>query len=116
LSIISCTQCGKRISSLAPLCSYCGFKRGEASEEQLLVYRQRIARERVYRLNMGSYVMITLFVTAFGWYWWATAGFQQPSPRGPFILMGISGAAYLVVRGFLYQAKRVQKELKRVLR
>lgn len=79
----------------------------------MLVHRQRIARERVYRLNMASYVMITFFVAAFGWYWWVTAGFQQPSPRGPFILMGIAGIAYLIVRGLLYQAKRALKELKR---
>ena len=116
MSIITCTQCGKRISSLAPLCTYCGFKRGEVSEDQVLVHRQRIARGRVYRLNMASYVVITVFVAAFGWYWGATEGFEQPSPRGPFVLMGIAGAAYLVVRGFLYHAKRMQKELKRSLR
>ena len=116
MDITSCSQCGKGISSLAPVCPNCGFKHGEAGEGQLLVDRERTARERVYRLTMASYVIITLFVVAFGWYWWVTAGFQQPSPRGPFLLMGSLGLAYLVIRAFLYLAKRSQRELKCKLR
>ena len=117
MSFISCPQCGKRTSSLAPLCPHCGFKRGETSEEQELAERLRLARKRVYRLSIASYVIITCFVVAFAWYWWSTAGFQQPAERGPFILMGIAGVAYLVARGFLYyakyQAKKAQIALKR---
>jgi len=115
MSIIACPGCGKRISSLAPLCSHCGFQQGEASDEQLAIYQQRAAREKVYRLNMTSYAVITFFVAGFGWYWLSTDGFQQPSSTGPFVLMGISAVAYLVVRGLLFSAKRKQKELKRAM-
>ena len=75
-----------------------------------------MVRERIYRLNMISYAVITVFVAAFGWYWWSTSGFQQPSAAGPFYLMGVSALAYLVVRGFLFQARKRQKELKRLVR
>ncbi len=115
MSIISCPQCGKKISSMVSLCPHCGFELGEVSDDDLLVFRQRQAREKVYRLNMYSYVVITIFVAAFGWYWWSTRGFQQPSGSGPFILMGLSAVAYLGVRVFLFQAKRKHKELKRQL-
>jgi hypothetical protein len=113
MSIIACPQCGKRISSVAPICLRCGFQRSEASAEQLNVFRIRQAREKLYRLNMTSYGVITVFVAAFGWYWWNTAGFQQPSSSGPFILMGISALAYLAVRVLLFGARRRLKDLKR---
>ena len=114
MSIISCPQCGKKISSMAAMCSHCGFARGEVSDEQMLVFRQRRARDRVYHLNMTSYAVISVFLAAFGWYWWETGGFQHASSTGPFILMGISAVAYLVVRAFLFQARRQYRELKRI--
>lgn len=114
MAIVSCPECGKKISHLAVQCLNCGFQRGELSDEQMLVYRRRRARDHVYHLNMTSYAVITTFIAAFGWYWWDTAGFQQSSTVGPFILMGISALAYLVVRGLLFRARRTQRELKRM--
>lgn len=113
MSIIACPECGKKISSLTPICTHCGFQRGEASEQDLHVFRLRQAREKLYRLNMSSYAVITVFVAGFGWYWWSTAGFQQPSGTGPFIVMGISAVAYLAVRVFLFVARGRLKNLKR---
>src|SRR6187455_2842369 len=99
MNLIACPQCGKHSSSLATVCPHCGFKRRLTSEEQELAERLRLARARVNRLSVASYVVITFFVIAFAWYWWSTASFQQPSQRGPFVLMGIAGLGYLVVRG-----------------
>ena len=113
MSIITCPGCGKKISSLAAPCPHCGFQPGEASDEQMLLYRQRRARDRVYYLSMTSYVVITVFVAAFGWYWWQTGGFRQTSSPAPFIVMEVSAVSYLVVRGLLYQARRKQKQLRR---
>jgi len=113
MSIISCPDCAKKISSQVVLCPHCGFQMGEATEEDLLVFQQRRARDKVYHLNMTSYAVITVFVAAFGWYWWSTGGFLHKSSMGPFILMGISAVAYVVVRGLLFQAKKRLKELKR---
>ncbi len=113
MSIISCPECGKKISSIAPVCSHCGFQRSEVSEEQMLVFRQRQARDKVYRLNMTTYAVISVFVAGFGWYWWDTGGFLHTSSNGPFVVMGLSAVAYLLVRGLLFQARRKQRALRR---
>ncbi len=116
MSIVTCPQCGNKVSSLAKLCLHCGCQRGELSDEQSLVFRQRQARENVYHLNMTSYAVISVFLGAFAWYWWGTSGFERPSSAGPYILMGLSAFAYLFVRVLLFQARSKQKELKRTLR
>ena len=113
MSIISCPACGKKISEHSPLCSHCGFQRGEASEEQVLVFRQRRARDRVYRLKMSSYGVLTVFLAAFAWYWWGSGGFQQATSLWPFVLMALSAVAYLVVRILLYRAQREHRSLLR---
>jgi hypothetical protein len=112
MSIISCPACGKRISDKTTLCGHCGFQRGEVSEEQLAIFRQRRARDAIFRWNMASYGVITAFVAGFGWYWWASDGYQQQVSSGPFILMALAAVAYLVVRVFLFQAKRKLKLLR----
>ena len=112
MAITSCPECNKKISSRSVICTQCGFQIGEVSEEDLAVFRARKLRERIYRLNMASYLVITVFVAAFGWYWWASRGFTEPSQTGPFILMGISALAYLVVRGLLFQARQRRKAIR----
>lgn len=120
MSIVACPKCGNKVSSLAKLCLHCGTQRGEPggelSGEQALVLRQRQAREKIYHLNMTSYAVITVLLAAFGWYWWETSGFQGPSSTGPYVLMGLSAFAYLIVRLLLFQARSKQKQLKRTLR
>ncbi len=112
MSIIFCQACGKKISDKAVLCSHCGFKRGEVSAEQMAIFKQRRAREAIYRWNMASYAAITLIVAGFGWYWWESDGYAQPTSSGPFLMMVVAAAAYLVVRGFLFQARRKLKRLR----
>jgi len=114
MSIIACPKCGNKISSLATLCLHCGFQPGELSDAQTLLLRQRQFREKVYHLKMTSYAVLSALVAGFGWFWWGTSGFQHSSPPGPFILMGLSALAYLVVRALLFQAERKYKELKRL--
>lgn len=113
MAIMDCPSCNKKVSSQSALCPHCGFQLGEVSEEDREIFRARQLRDRIYRLNMLSYLVITVFVTAFGWYWWASAGFTEPSPAGPFILMGVSAVAYLVVRGFLFYARQQRNAMRR---
>lgn len=113
MAITSCAGCGKKVSSQSALCPHCGFEMGEVSEEDRAIFQARRLRDRIYRLNMLSYLVITVFVAAFGWYWWASAGFTEPSPAGPFILMGLSAVAYLTVRGFLFYARQKRNALRR---
>ena len=112
MAITSCPECNKNRSSKSVICSHCGIQLGEASEEDLEIFRARKLRDRIYRLNMLSYLVITVFVAAFGWYWYASRGFTEPSQSGPFILMGVSAVAYLVVRGFLFQARHQRRAMR----
>ena len=113
MAIMACPSCNKRVSSQSALCPHCGFQLGEVSEEDRDIYRARRLRDRIYRLNMLSYLVITVFVGGFGWYWWASRGFAEPSPSGPFILMGLSAVAYLAVRGLLFHARHQRNAMRR---
>ena len=86
---------------------------GEVSEEQLHVFQARKLRDRIYHLNMISYAVITAFLAAFGWYWWDSGGFERQSSAGPFILMGLTAAAYLLVRVLLFRNRHRQKVLRK---
>jgi hypothetical protein len=113
MAIIACPECGKKISSHAPICSHCGFQMEEASAEQLAVFRARRLRDKIYHLNMISYAVITAFVAAFGWYWWDSGGFEHQSSTGPFILMGFAAVAYLSIRVLLFRKRQQQKALRK---
>jgi uncharacterized membrane protein len=109
MSIIPCPECGKEISNKAVICRNCGHHLGEATEEDIAIFEARKLRDRIYRLNMFSYLVITVFLAGFAWYWWESKGFSQMSSAGPFIMMGITAIAYLVVRGLLFKARQERK-------
>jgi len=113
MAIIACPECGKKISSHAPMCTHCGFQVGEVSEAQLEVFRARKLRDKIYHLNMISYAVISVFVAAFAWYWWDSGGFEHRSSAGPFILMGLAAVAYLLVRVLLFRGRHRQKVLRK---
>ncbi len=112
MAVIACPECGTRISSQAVICASCGFQLGEVTEADFEVFRARKLRDQIYHLNMTSYAVITVFVAGFCWYWLDSRGFSEVPSAGPFILMGISALAYLVVRGFLFRSRQVQKSMR----
>ena len=112
MSIVACPKCSRKISSQAVTCSHCGFRLGEVTEEDAGVLRERKLRDRIYRLNMTSYGVITLFLGAFGWYWWDTGGFVKPSTAGPLTVMWLAGVAYLVVRAMLFRSRAQRKAIR----
>ena len=112
MTIIACPECNRKISSQTAICTYCGYQLGEVTETDLAVFRARKLRDRIYRLNMVSYAVITVFVAAFGWYWLDSQGFSGASSAGPFILMGLAAIAYLVVRALLFRSRQVQKSMR----
>jgi FtsH-binding integral membrane protein len=93
------------------MCPHCGFHRGEASEEQLLEYQRRRLRDRIYHLKMASYAVMSLFLAAFGWYWWESSGFQAGPTLGPMSLIVVAAMAYLVNRVLLFRARRRMRQL-----
>jgi hypothetical protein len=112
MSVVPCPECKRRISSRAAICSHCGHEFGAVTQEDRDVYRARSLRDQIYRLNMVSYAVITVFLAAFGWYWAASRGFSESSPSGPFVLMGLAALAYLVVRALLFRARQKRKALR----
>ena len=109
--IVSCPGCVRQISSKAAVCPHCDFALGDLSEDELIEFRRRRLRDRIYHLKMGNYAVITVFVAAFGWYWWQTAGFQQRSTMGPLLLLAAGAVAYVTMRILLVLAKREIKKL-----
>ena len=112
MAITSCPECNKKISSKSVICAHCGIQLGVACVVDLEFFRARKLRERIFRLYMRRFLVITIFVAAFGWYWYASRGFTEPSQPSPFILMGISAVAYLIVRGFLFQARHQRRAMR----
>jgi len=112
MAIVACPKCEKNISSHTKLCPYCGFQRGEVAEEQLIEFRRRKLRDRIYHLKMSSYATLAMLITAFGWYLVDTSNFQQMSSIGPVVLFSAGAISYLVVRVFLFKAKVALRKLK----
>jgi len=109
--IVSCPNCRKPISSKTSLCPHCGFERGEGSDEEVREFQRRKFRDRLYHLKMASYGVITLFLAAFGWYWWQTVGFEQKSSMGPVLMLTLGTLAYLVIRVMMFMTRREMKKL-----
>lgn len=112
MSIINCPNCDKPVSSLIRLCPYCGFQRGEVSDEELREFRRRKLRDRVYHLKMTSYVIMTLFLGAFGWYWFETRGFTRLSSMGPILLLALTSVAYIAVRVYVFRLQSALRKIK----
>ena len=112
MAIIACPKCSKKISSRTAICSYCGFELGDVTEADISVFRARKLRDRIYHLNMTSYAVITVFIASFAWYWLDSRGFSEASSPGPFILIGLSVVAYLVVRALLFRSRQIQKSMR----
>jgi hypothetical protein len=85
---------------------------GEADEQDLAVFQARRLRERIYRLNMISYGVITLFLGGFGWHWWDSNGFVQAPTAGPLVVMGLAAGAYIVVRVLLFRSRQLRKAMR----
>jgi polyferredoxin len=116
MAIVPCPECGNKMSSRAALCSRCGYTSGEVTEEQLEVMQLRRLRDKIYHLSMISYSIMAVFLAGFGWFWWSTGGFQHRPSAGPFIVMGLAGIAYFVIRALLFQNQRKRKILRKKVR
>ena len=111
MAIVSCPKCDKNISSHTKLCPYCEFQLGEVAEAQLLEFRRRKLRDRIYHLKMTSYATLAMIIAAFGWYLVDTSNFQRISSIGPVVLFSAGALGYLAIRIFLYKAKVALKKL-----
>jgi len=111
-----CPECGKKISSHAVICNYCGLQLGEVTEHDVQVFKARKLRDRIYRLSMTSYAVITVFIAGFCWFWWESRGFVQAPSIGPYILMGVAAIAYLAVRVLLFRSRQARKSMRQLMK
>lgn len=94
-------------------CSRCGYTEGDLSEKQLHLLHSRRLREKIYQISMVSYAVISVFAVGFGWFWWSSGGFEHRPGAGPYILMGITALAYLVVRALLFRNRQKLSALRK---
>jgi hypothetical protein len=113
MAIINCPNCAKKTTELSDRCPHCGFVRGVEKDERQQELMRRKLRDHVYHLKMTSYAVITVFLAAFGWYWWDTSWFQQQPSLAPLLLVGLTTIAYLAIRVLLFRARRSLKKLSR---
>ncbi len=96
---------------MTTMCPHCGNRLGDVSDEQLEKLARRKLRDHIYHLKMSSYLVITIFLAAFGWYWLDTKDFQYASRSGPLLLLGVCAVAYLVVRVMMYRARAAKRRM-----
>lgn len=113
MALVDCHGCGKRVSDVTRMCPYCGFNRSEASDEQVREMQRRRLRDRIYRLKMASYAVMSVFLAAFFWYWLESSGFQQKPSVGPMSLLAVGAVAYVTNRALLFRAKRSMRKMLR---
>ena len=111
MSAIACPECNKRISSHSSICRFCGHRFGEVSPEDIALYEARRMRDRIYRLNMVSYLVIAFLLAGFAWFWWDTAGFSRMPGAGPLVFTGIAALCYVVVRGLLFRVRKQRRAI-----
>ena len=73
----------------------------------------RQLRDKIYRLSMSSYAVITIFMGGFGWFWLESGAFEQRPTSGPFIVMAVSTLAYLGIRMLLFRNRQTLKLLRK---
>lgn len=113
MAIINCPGCGKKTTELSSKCPHCGFDRDHQDNDRSVELARRKLRDHVYHLKMTSYGVITVFMAAFGWYWWSNLGFQEQPSKAPIVVVALASVAYLVIRVLLFRARKKQKRLRR---
>jgi len=111
MAITYCINCNKRISDKVLACPHCGFSHGEQDADQVEEILRRKQRQQRYRLNMYSYVALTVFIAGVIWYWVESGGFQRAVSTGPMILLTLGVLSYVVLRGMMiFQRIQARKE------
>lgn len=66
MAIVSCPECGKKISDKAAVCEHCGFVLEGQDPDSLARKRQRKKADRVSKLTAQSMFAMLLFVAGIG--------------------------------------------------
>src|SRR6056297_2438304 len=103
MAIVSCPNCGQRISSLAKTCSNCDVAIGKLSVDE----RQRLIRKRwqksVHQAANVTYLALALLVGGAILWWGAPPqGWFFPPPTGALVMLPLGLVLYSAGRGWLF--------------
>ena len=108
-----CPACDQEIPSKAEVCPACGLNLDETNESRIIEQRRRNLRDSIYRYRMGSYLALTILISAFGWFLFASGNLSAPPPKGPYLLFAVGAVIYLIIRVFLFKCKLALRKLQR---
>lgn len=109
MAIVSCPECGKKISDKAAVCEHCGFVLEGQDPEAMARKRRRNKADRVNKLTAQSMLGMLIFVAGIGGVFYfrdeasADPSWQVQASMGA---MGVGFIWYIVSRARLILAKR----------
>ena len=115
MALVKCPSCRKRMSSLAVVCSNCGYARSgnaEENEEAMADFRRRRYRREQYQYKMYSYVAMSLAMIGAIPMIWAYIKAMEMGETINIIehwgvyLVALGFFAYMVIRVLMVMSKR----------
>ncbi|WP_157957817.1 zinc-ribbon domain-containing protein [Aliidiomarina celeris] len=111
MAIISCPDCGKKVSDKAASCQHCGFMLGAHDAESLQRKMQMKKSEKLNALVGQQMLAILLFIAgiAASFYDWPEEGWQGYMPIAALMVTGVGFMTYVITRGRMYLLKQGRK-------
>ena len=102
MALITCVDCGRRISNQYRTCPHCDAPMADLTPEELSRRAWRRYKRRAYRARMVTYVGMTLVIAGLiVWYLTGGQGLQMPPGVLPTLSMGVGLIVYLAAWAWL---------------
>lgn len=96
MALITCVDCGRRVSNQHPACPHCDAPLADLTPEEQKRRAWRRHRRLVYRARMVTYLGMTLVIVGLIlWYLIGGQGLQLPPGPGATLAMGVGLTVYL---------------------
>lgn len=109
MAIVSCPECGKKISDKAAVCEHCGFVLEGQDPESLARKRRRNKADRINKLTAQSMFAMLVFVAGIGGLFYfrdETSADPNWQAQASIAVMVIGFIWYIINRARLLLAKR----------
>lgn len=102
MALITCVECGKRVSSKHRVCPHCDEPLGELTPEEIALRHRRRHRRLIYRARMTTYAGMTLVILGFIiWYMTGVRGLALPPSSAAMLPVGIGFVVYVAAWAWL---------------
>lgn len=112
MALITCTKCGKRFSNQSPACPECRQEWCATDSAEVKKTALRDFRTQIYRLNMISYLALTICTAGFIWFWSASRHARDVGAV-PWGMIGVGAGGYLIIRLLMIRAKLKYRKITR---